>query len=88
MEKAGQRELVYYWFPMRGRILTNLYQLKIYNFWDALTRQRTDGALLRLITPVYSPESVQDAEARLQEFTRLIVPILKEYIPEWEFNYK
>jgi EpsI family protein len=82
MEKAGQRELAYYWFPMRGRILTSLYQLKIYNFWDALTKQRTDGALVRIITPVYPNESLQDAEVRLQEFTALIVPVLKEYIPE------
>jgi EpsI family protein len=82
MEKAGQRELVYYWFPMRGRILTNLYQLKIYNFWDALTRQRTDGALVRVITPLYPGESTQDAEVRLQEFTGEVVPVLKGYIPE------
>jgi EpsI family protein len=82
MEKEGQRELAYYWFPMRGRILTSLYQLKIYNFWDALTKQRTDGALVRIITPVYPNESLQDAEVRLQEFTALIVPVLKEYIPE------
>jgi hypothetical protein len=26
-------------------VLTNAWELKIYNFWDALTRQRTDGAL-------------------------------------------
>ncbi len=82
MEKTGARELTYYWFAMRGRVLTNLYQVKLYTLWDALTKHRTDGALVRLITPVYEKETVQDAEARLQGFTREIVPILKEYIPE------
>jgi exosortase D (VPLPA-CTERM-specific) len=82
MEKSGQRELTYYWFAMRGRTLTNLYQVKLYTFWDALTKHRTDGALVRLITPVYDKESVQQAEARLQEFTKEIVPVLREYIPE------
>ena len=48
MEKSGVRQLVYYWFPQRGRVLTNLYQIKLYNFWDALTRRRTDGALVRI----------------------------------------
>ena len=55
---------------------------KWYSFWDALTRQRTDGALVRLITPVADNETLQDAEARLQGFTKQMAPVLKEYIPE------
>jgi EpsI family protein len=82
MEKAGTKQLVYFWFPMRGRILTTLYQVKIYNFWDALTRQRTDGALVRVITPVYGNEKVEDADARLAGFTKEIVPILDQFIPK------
>jgi exosortase D (VPLPA-CTERM-specific) len=82
IEKAGGKEISYYWFSMRGRILTHLYQVKLYTFWDALMRQRTDGALVRLITPVYDGERPQEAEARLRGFTREITPILKEFIPE------
>jgi EpsI family protein len=82
MEKNGVRQLSYYWFPQRGRILTNAYQLKLFNFWDALTKQRTDGALVRLITPVYENEEVADAEARLISFTKVIVPVLNEYLPK------
>lgn len=81
MEKSGARELSYYWFPMRGRNLTSPYQMKIYTFWDALTKQRTDGALVRLITPVYPNEKLEDAEFRLQAFTKEIVPVLDEYLP-------
>lgn len=75
------KQIAYYWFSLRGRIVRNLYQVKIYNFWDALTMQRTDGALVRLITPVDDTESVAEAEARLQSFVRDIVPVLEEYIP-------
>jgi EpsI family protein len=82
IEKLGTTQLTYYWFPMRGRVLTNLYQVKMYSFWDALTRHRTDGALVRLVTPVYPNESPDNADARLREFTRLIVPVLRDYIPE------
>lgn len=81
MEKNGVRQIGYYWFPQRGRILTNMYQLKFYAFWDALTRHRTDGALVRMITPVYEAERTEDAEARLQGFAQQFVPILNEYIP-------
>ena len=80
--KGDYRQLSYYWFPQRGRILTNAYQLKLYNFWDALTRQRTDGALVRLITPVYENETVADAEKRLQGFMGDIVPVLDEFLPK------
>jgi exosortase D (VPLPA-CTERM-specific) len=82
MEKEGNKQLSYYWFAQRGRILTNLYQVKFYSFWDALTKQRTDGALVRLITPVYGNESPKEADARLQSFMRQIVPVLDEYIPK------
>jgi exosortase D (VPLPA-CTERM-specific) len=81
MEKQGQQQLVYYWFPQRGRILQSAYQLKLYTFWDALTKQRTDGALVRIITPVSEGEGPDDADARLSEFMRLVVPILAQYIP-------
>jgi len=49
---------------------------------DALARQRTDGALVRLITPVYEFEELAQAEARLQGFMGKVVPILGEFLPE------
>ena len=82
VEKGAQRQLSYFWFPQRDRVLTNVWQLKIYNFWDALTRQRTDGALVRLITPVYPNEDAAQAEERLTSFTLEIVPVLNEFLPK------
>ncbi|MBN2232979.1 MAG: VPLPA-CTERM-specific exosortase XrtD [Deltaproteobacteria bacterium] len=81
MEKSGYRQLSYYWFPQRGRILTNAYQLKIFAFWDALVSRRTDGALVRLITPIGPDEPVAAADARLQDFMTALLPVLETYIP-------
>lgn len=81
MEKNGARMLVYYWFPQRGRVLTNLFQLKWYTFVDALTKKRTDGALVRLITTVYDREQPADAEARMQDFVRQVGPQLNSFLP-------
>ena len=81
MEKMNQAQLSYYWFLQRGRILNNAYQLKWYAFWDALTKQRTDGALVRLIAPISGSDSLEQVEARLRSFTRQIVPLLQEFIP-------
>ncbi|EFK09739.1 EpsI family protein [delta proteobacterium NaphS2] len=82
MQKGEHQQVVYYWFPQRGRILTNAYELKFYAFWDAMTRQRTDGALVRLITPVYAGEGPEKAEARLQEFMGEVLPVLTRFIPQ------
>ena len=82
MSNAGHKQLSYYWFPMRGRTLTNAYQMKWYTFWDALTRQRTDGALVRLITPISHNETIEDADARLKAFTRELVPVLDQFLPK------
>ena len=82
MEKGAYKQLSYFWFPSRDRVLTNAWEMKIYNFWDALTRQRTDGALVRLITPLYPNESMADADQRLAEFTRAVVPVLNEFLPK------
>ena len=81
MEKSGSRQLMYFWFPQRGRILTSLIQVKLYSFWDALVQHRTDGALVRIITPIYPAEKLEDAEARLQGFTKEITPVLEGYLP-------
>lgn len=81
MQKNGSRMLTYYWFPQCGRIITNIYALKLYTFWNALTCRRTDGSLVRIITPVYESEQLADADARLQGFTRAITPVLASFLP-------
>jgi EpsI family protein len=82
IQKGENKQLSYYWFPMRGRVATNIWEMKLLNFWDALTQQRTDGALVRLITPVYSGEAVEKADARLRAFVVHIVPVLDEFLPK------
>ena len=59
-----------------------MFELKPYAFWDALTKRRTDGALVRLITPVCAGKRQQDAEVRLTGFARQIVPILDTFLPK------
>lgn len=81
MTKGDSRQLTYYWFPQHDRILTNAYQLKWFNFWDALTRQRTDGALVRLITPIYRGEKNGEADERLAKFMGDFLPVYYEFLP-------
>ena len=81
LEQHGQRMISYFWFPARGRILTNLYQLKIYNFWDALIAGRTDGSLIRVMTNIYPDENIDQADQRLKNFIKIINPLLEKFLP-------
>lgn len=82
IKKGESTQLVYYWFQQRGRRIANEYFMKWYLFKDALLLNRTDGALVRITTPVGSLETLKDADNRLANFAQLLPPILPEYIPE------
>lgn len=76
------RQMVYYWFKQRDRVITNELAVKWYLLWDALTRNRTDGALVRLTTVLRPGEAVESADARLRAFAREIAAPLSRYIPD------
>lgn len=77
-----QKQLTYYWFQQRGRVITNEYLVKWLIFWDALTRNRTDGALVRLVTPVMPGEDIAAAEKRMVAFTREVSGRLSGFVPD------
>lgn len=82
IQKGEERVLVYYWFQQRGRIIVNEYMVKWYLFWDALTRNRTDGAMVRLTTPIVPGEGIAEADKRLAEFIKATGSSLNKYIPD------
>ena len=78
MDQGGARYLVYYWYLQRGRWLTSEYFNKFYLSYDGLFSRRADGALIRLVTPA-APD-VQAARERLISFTKLLIPILPQFM--------
>ncbi len=82
IRQGTQRMLVYYWFQERGRDVTSEYLVKWYLLVDSLAEQRTDGALVRLITPVGESEGLAAGDARLQQFSAAAVPQLRGYLPD------
>jgi EpsI family protein len=81
IEKAGIKQVVYYWFDERGREIANEYLSKWYLLADAITKNRTDGSLIRLTTQIFPGETERDADTRLQSFMRDVVPTLAGYLP-------
>jgi EpsI family protein len=81
IELGGRRQLVYYWFQQRGRVMTNEYLVKWNLFLDGLMRNRSDGALVRVIMPIPDGSSVDAADREVVEFIRGAVPLLDPYVP-------
>ena len=82
IKKGDYTQIVYYWFQQRGRDVTNEWLVKWFLFWDAMTRNRTDGALVRLTALVNPGEDLAAADRRLVEFARVVNPYLPDYIPD------
>ena len=73
------KRLVFYWYQGRGRVIASEYYGKFWMVADAISRNRTDGALVRLITPMDDGEA--NARARLVSFTQVLFPHLDDVIP-------
>ena len=82
IKKGSNKQLVYYWFQQRGQSISNEYLMKWFLFRDALIKNRTDGALVRLVTPLYPYEDVQTADNRLLQFANTTATLLSDYIPD------
>jgi exosortase D (VPLPA-CTERM-specific) len=82
IQKDREKQLVLYWFKQRERLLSSEYLVKVFLFWDALTKGRSDGALIRLAADVGPGQREEDIERRLTELARLIQPELARYVPD------
>ncbi|MFX0547410.1 VPLPA-CTERM-specific exosortase XrtD [Roseovarius sp. S1116L3] len=82
IQKGLSEQLVYYWFEQRGKRMTNDFKAKMSVVYDSLTIDRTDGAIVRYITPILKNEPEGAADARLQRLMRETLPKLPRFVPE------
>lgn len=80
IQKGLDSQLVLYWYQERGRIITNEYLAKLYLIFDAITRNRTDGSLVRVSAPVIN--SVDETLNYQVQFIKLLFPFLSEFLPD------
>jgi EpsI family protein len=80
IQKGSDRQLVIYWYQAHGRTVASEYWAKFYLVADAIRMNRTDGALIRIITPIVYGDQ-QGAELRAVHFAQQIVPGLSRYVP-------
>ncbi|MBW2150031.1 MAG: EpsI family protein [Deltaproteobacteria bacterium] len=81
LEKEDTKLLAGYFFYQRGRVITSPWMNKFYLFWDAITKGRTDGALVRAQVILAPGQSYEDAYHALEEFFIDLWKVLQVYVP-------
>ena len=78
---AGEKQVVLYWYLAHGRSVASDYLAKAYMMLDAVRLNRTDGALVRIVTPVGPNEALESAQQRAMHFANQVTPLLPRFIP-------
>jgi EpsI family protein len=79
IQKGLDKQVVFYWYQGRGRVIANEYANKALLMLDAARLHRTNGGLVRLIAPVVSTPDA--AKAELAAFAALVFPHLDRHLP-------
>jgi EpsI family protein len=81
ISKGDSRQIVLYWFWAHDRGVASEYWNKFYLVADSIRMNRSDGALVRITSPIQPGESVDAAQQRISPFVDSVLPMLNEYIP-------
>ena len=84
VEKGLDRQVVLYWYQSHGRVVASEYRSKVLTVIDAMRRNRTDAALVRVLSPVSGdgPAAEQAAERAVVGFVQAAFPVLAQHLPQ------
>jgi EpsI family protein len=82
ISNGSSKQFVLYWYQAHGRSIANEYVAKAYMIGDAIRLNRTDGALIRVISPILPTEPESAARDRVVRFTSQLAPMLPRFIPD------
>lgn len=77
--RGADRQVVLYWYQGRNRVVANEYANKAFLMLDAARLHRTNGGLVRLISPVVT--TTDAATRELAAFAGALLPRLPAYMP-------
>ena len=82
INNGESRQFVIYWYQAHGRSIANEYRARLHMVADAIRTNRTDGSLVRVITPISPSEQVSSARDRAVLFASQMAPHLTQFIPD------
>jgi len=74
-QRDGVKQVILYWFQSSNRIVHSEYAQRIYLVLDAVLFNRTDGALVKVSSPVTG--NLTEVLAQQKEFIKQVYPFLK-----------
>ena len=78
---GSSKDVVIYWYEAHGRSVASEYSAKFYLVADAIRMNRSDGALVRVITSIAPDEDTGRAKLRAESFAAQVAPMLPRFIP-------
>ncbi len=78
--KGNRRNLVYFWYQSRGRVVARNHEKILYMFFDRATERRTDGSLVRFTIPIKHGDE-EEAEAIFRSLAGAVTPLLPRFVP-------
>lgn len=79
IQKGVDRQAVFYWYQGRSRLVASELANKAWLMIDAARLRRTDGGLVRVMTPV--PSTPAEAFTTLTAFSTALFPHLSSRLP-------
>jgi EpsI family protein len=79
--RGGARQLTYYWYQSRGRVVSQDWKKILYVGLDRAVHNRTDGSLVRFTVPILRADEAA-AEASFYDLAPRIVALLPAYVPD------
>jgi EpsI family protein len=81
ISKQDARQIVLYWFWAHNRGVASEYWNKYYLVADSIKMNRSDGALIRITSPMRAGETVDGAQQRISPFVNRVLALLDDYVP-------
>ncbi len=75
------QQFVLYWYQAHGRVVASEYWAKYFLVADSISMNRSDGSLVRVITPIGRDEDPEIAQQRAVQFAQAALAKLDGYIP-------
>jgi len=80
IQKNRDQQVVLYWYQSQGRAVAGELEARLEMVKNSIVRHRTDGALVRVSSPVYG--SMQETSDRVVKYIQAMYPVLDEYLPD------
>ena len=79
--RGDERQLTYYWYQSRGRVVSQDWKKILYVGFDRAVRSRTDGSLVRFTVRILRKDEAT-AEASFYDLAPRIMALIAAYVPE------